>query len=80
MDSPVEGQVYAVVIGKNKNDQRTRLVTAKLAMDGGMVEFHDAATGQHAGCAGIHWWQEPGHVMEIPSEYVPKVPEPGRWI
>lgn len=77
MDNPKTGQVYAVVIG-NKTPA-TRLVTVKLAMDGGMVEFHDAATGRSAGSAGINWWNEPGHVIEVPSEYVPIVPDTERW-
>lgn len=80
MDDPVEGQVYSVVIGNvRKGEQRTRLVTAKLAMDGAMVEFHDAATGGLAGSAGINWWREPGHALEVPSEYVPMVPDPAKW-
>ena len=77
MDDPQQGQVYALVIGNKQ--PTTRLVTANIAMDGGMVEFQDAVTGNPCGSAGIHWWRYPGHVMEIPPELVPTLPDEEKW-
>lgn len=44
---------YVVVFEATKT---TRIVTCQPAMDGGMVAFSDAVTGEQAGCCGIHWF------------------------
>lgn len=66
-------EIYVTII-----EGKTAVVTAKEAMDGGMVEFYDAVSGEYRGCAGIHWWQEEEH--KVP--YVDRLPseDRARWI
>jgi len=60
-------------------DGKTAVVYAEEAMDGGMVEFYDAVTGEHRGCAGIHWWNTKKHRVRYKGR-LPRLPEEGRWL
>ena len=60
---------YLVVM---EDSETTRVVKCKLIMDGGMVEFHDAATGKFTGCCGIRWFER--NAVKTPSLRLPPYP------
>lgn len=65
--------VWIAIIGN-----RTAVVTVEPAMDGGMVEFFDAVSGDPRGCAGINWWNTNEHRVAYDGP-LPSIPEPARW-
>jgi len=57
---------------------KTAVVTVQTVMDGGMVEFHDAVTGESRGSAGIHWWKEQRHWVKYDGP-LPQLPFADLW-
>jgi hypothetical protein len=57
---------------------KSAVVFAYPVREGSMVEFYDAVTGVHRGCAGINWFDESGHVVPYNGPF-PKIPDKERW-
>lgn len=69
----MQGVYLTTIAGK------AAIVRASEVMDGGMVEFFDAVTYEHRGCAGSNWWREPGHAVPYDGP-LPRLPVRGRWL
>ena len=70
----MNADTFITIIGN-----RSAVVTVEEVYDGAMVEFYDAITGEHRGCAGIHWWNTKAHRVPYTGR-LPKIPEKERWV
>lgn len=64
---------YIVVVGR-----KTKVVRYNTVMDGAMVEFFDACTGEPAGSAGINWWNDESNKVEYNGP-LPQYPPNKKW-
>ena len=69
-----DGEKYLVIV---ETTQETRLVEARSAMDGGMVEFRDAITKKFVGCAGINWWKSNAVLFDASDQELPSMKKHG---